>query len=483
MAKLTVKAIEAARPRAKPYKLTADTGLLIRVATDGEKRWIVKYVVDGKQREARLPKPYGTHTSVPGKSKDDPPMETGFLSLADACAENARIQSLARSGIDFQVQAADAARERVEAKQKADRKAAAEKAALTPFNAMFEAWLADGVRRKDGNAELRRSFDKDVIPAIGDKPVRHISEHDLRALLRAIVERKRNRMAVRVYRDLVQLFAWAEKRQPYRGMLIEQNPVALLEIEKIVAPTYSLDDTRKRRLSPAELRELRDILDSMAADRAGRDNKRVGTHGLAPASRSALWLCLSTMCRIGELLQARWEHVDLDAGVWRIPVENTKQTHAVQDDHIVFLSPFARRQFESLRRIQTQDSKWCFPARNTTVGDRHIDLKTVSKQVGDRQTMFKERSKPLKNRTNDNTLVLSKGTAGEWTPHDLRRTGATMMQRAGVNPDVVDRCLNHVLPGGSKARPSYLQHDYAPEKVAAWRVLGREIEAALRKPA
>ncbi|MGJ7506845.1 tyrosine-type recombinase/integrase [Variovorax sp. GT1P44] len=466
MAKLTVKAIEAARPKVAPYKLTVDTGLYIRVSTSGEKRWIVKYMIDGKQREARLPKPYGANGP-------------GLMSLADAVTENQRIQSLARAGTDFQEQAADdAERARAEAEQ---RRVAAEKerASLLPFTAMFEEWLRDGVRRKDGNDELRRAFNKDVHPAIGSKPVKHITEHDLRALLRAIVERKRNRMAVRVYRDLVQLFGWAEKRQPWRALLIEQNPAALLEIEKIVSPTYSLDDTRKRRLSPAELRELRDILDSMSTDRAARENKRVGAHGLTAASRAALWLCLSTMCRIGELLQARWEHVDLQAGVWRIPVENTKQTNSTQEDHIVYLSPFAIRQFKSLQEIRNQDSKWCFPARNSTVGDRHVDVKSVSKQVGDRQTKFKERTKPLKNRTNDDSLVLSKGTTGEWTPHDLRRTGATMMQKAGVNPDVVDRCLNHVLPGGSKARPSYLQHDYAPEKRAAWDVLGREIETAL----
>ncbi|MGH8819991.1 MAG: Arm DNA-binding domain-containing protein, partial [Rhodoferax sp.] len=59
MAKLTVRAIETSRPRAKPYKLTVDTGLYVRVAVNGEKRWIIKYVVDGKQRESRLAKPYG----------------------------------------------------------------------------------------------------------------------------------------------------------------------------------------------------------------------------------------------------------------------------------------------------------------------------------------------------------------------------------------------------------------------------------------
>ena len=63
--------------------------------------------------------------------------------------------------------------------------------------------------------------------------------------------------------------------------------------------------------------------------------------------------------------------------------------------------------------------------------------------------------KPLKNRRNDDTLVLSKGENGEWTPHDLRRTAATMMQALGVSLDVIDRCQNHVMPG-SKVRSSLL---------------------------
>ncbi|MEJ8811415.1 tyrosine-type recombinase/integrase [Variovorax ureilyticus] len=465
MATITIKALEAAtKPRAEEWKFTVEKNLYVRVAPDGVRTWLVRYVVDGRQRQARLPKPYG--------------MGPGCMSLADALGENQRIQSLARAGVDFQEQAIEAIeKERAEA---AERRAAAERerAALLPFADLFDAWLDAGVKRKDGNDELRRAFNKDVLPAIGSKPVKHITESDLRALLLAIVARGRNRMAVRVYRDLVQLFAWAEKRQPWRALLIEQNPAALVNIETIVAAHYNLDDTRKRRLSPAELRELRDILARMGADRAAAENKRAVAHGLTEASQIALWLCLSTMCRIGELLQARWEHVDLANGVWTIPEANTKQTNAAQDDHIVFLSPFAVRQFESLLRIRKKDSKWCFPARSAEAGDRHIDLKTVSKQIGDRQMMFKER-KALKNRRNDNSLVLSKGSTGEWTPHDLRRTGATMMQAAGVNPDVVDRCLNHVLPGGSKARPSYLQHDYAPEKASAWDVLGREIEAAL----
>ncbi|MBI3348801.1 MAG: hypothetical protein HY020_16535 [Burkholderiales bacterium] len=47
----------------------------------------------------------------------------------------------------------------------------------------------------------------------------------------------------------------------------------------------------------------------------------------------------------------------------------------------------------------------------------------MSKQVSDRQTQFKEQAGPLKKRKQDNSLTLSEGRVGAWTPHDLRRTG------------------------------------------------------------
>jgi integrase len=359
---------------------------------------------------------------------------------------------------------------------KARAEAEKQRTALLPFNAMFEEWLDIGVSRKDGNAELRRAFGKDVLPSLSEMPVKNITEKDLRKVLVDIVERGRNRMAVRTYRDLVQLFAWAEKRQPWRALLVEQNPAALLTIERIVDKSYDINDERNRVLSADEIRELRVIFAGMGEAYSSAENKRSTTRGLKAESQIAVWLCLSTLCRIGELLMARWEHVDLDAGVWHIPKANTKKTAGKQQDHTIYLSPFAVRQFESLRRIRSE-SAWCFPARNVKAGDTHIDVKAVTKQIGDRQAQFKERT-ALKNRTHDNTLVLSKGKAGEWTPHDLRRTGATMMQALGVSLDVIDRCQNHVL-AGSKVRRAYMHHDFAAETREAWKKLGDKIEGVL----
>lgn len=176
---------------------------------------------------------------------------------------------------------------------------------------------------------------------------------------------------------------------------------------------------------------------------------------------------------------ARWEHVNLDTAEWLVPAENTK----TKTEWRVYLSDFALRQFKALHEL-TGETEWCFPARSigqqrdgAPPASTHVCVKSVSKQIGDRQMEFKNR-KPLKHRRHDNALVLSEGKNGEWTPHDLRRTAATMMQALRVSPDVIDRCQNHVL-AGSKVRRHYLHHDYAEEKREAWRLLGERIEVIL----
>jgi integrase len=172
---------------------------------------------------------------------------------------------------------------------------------------------------------------------------------------------------------------------------------------------------------------------------------------------------------------ARWEHVNLGTGEWFVPADNTKPGV----DWRVHLSDFALRQFKALKEL-TGDSPYCFPARARRGEEPalHVCVKSVSKQIGDRQTRFKKRAGPLKHRRHDSGLMLANGTQGEWPPHDLRRTAATMMKALGVLPDIIDRCQNHVL-AGSRVRRHYLHHDYAEEKRAAWAKLGERLEAIM----
>jgi integrase len=178
---------------------------------------------------------------------------------------------------------------------------------------------------------------------------------------------------------------------------------------------------------------------------------------------------LSTMCRVGELSVARWANVNFEKAEWFIPRTDVKGRFG---SLTIFLSAFALDQFRQLHAL-TGHSEWCFPSR---LREDHIDVKSISKQIGDRQVAFKKSRdggprKPMMNRPHDNFLVLGDGKHGAWTPHDLRRTGATMMQALGVSLDVIDRCQNHVL-AGSKIRRHYMHHEYADEKRLAWATLG-----------
>lgn len=341
---------------------------------------------------------------------------------------------------------------------------------------LFTAWLDDGVRRKDGNAELRRSFNADILPAIGAVPVKELTEHDLRSVLRVMVARGVNRAAVVARNNLTQMFVWAEKRQPWRKLLVDGDPMTLIEIEKIVSPEYDLQNQRDRILTSHEIRELHATLARMRSDYNAAPDKRKTTQPLVQQTELAIWIMLSTMCRVGEMSMARWEHVDLKSSEWFIPRQNVKDNVA---DLTVGLSAFSLDLFKRLHGY-TGGSEWCFPSRNN---ESHLDTKAISKQIGDRQAMFKKNKDgsprvSMKNRRSDNTLVLSNGKTGAWTPHDLRRTGATIMQSLGISLDIIDRCQNHVLPG-SKVRRHYLHHDYATEKRDAWSQLGRHLSETL----
>lgn len=461
MAKLTQRALEAVSASQSGAVLRDEGGLFgkVRAKADGAVgiSFYYRYRFDGKSKDMSC----GTW---PGDS------------LASIRARRDDARAKVAEGLNPATEKKLARHERQE--EVASKLAAVELQRATNLTVqdMFEAWTTDGVRRKDGNTMLKRMFAADVQPAIGAVAVKDVTEHHLRAVLRAMVERGVNRSAVMQRNNLTQMFAWARKRQPWRKLLVDGDPMELIEIEKIVSPGYDIDDYKDRVLSHDEIRELHATIASMHTEHEEAPNKRIGRQPLAATTERAIWIMLSTLCRVGETSMARWEHVDLAAGTWFIPKENVKDNIA---DLTVYLSAFALDQFQQLH-ARTGRSAWCFPARNNADS---IEGKSISKQVGDRQSMFKTNKDgtpraPLKKRSSDDTLVLAGGKSGAWTPHDLRRTGATMMQALGISLDLIDRCQNHVI-AGSKVRRHYLHHDYAEEKRAAWAALGVKLEAVI----
>jgi integrase len=68
------------------------------------------------------------------------------------------------------------------------------------------------------------------------------------------------------------------------------------------------------------------------------------------------------------------------------------------------------------------------------------------------------------------------------TPHDLRRTGASVLasERCGVRGEVIARLLNHT-PLGSPVTQVYNRYDYAAEKRAALEAWGATILDIVRE--
>lgn len=462
MAKITVKQLEALTPADDGKTLREEGGLTAKVRAGVRgitALFRYEFKMGGTKRDHRL-------GSWPKKS------------LAQIRAERDEVRASVTKGID-PATARKAAK--IEARTaiiatiaEAERLAAENKTVID----LFEEWMRDGVSRQDGNAELRRSFSRDVLPIIGDKPLRNITEKDLLTVLRSIKARGLNRTVVIRSKDINQMLRWAEKRKPWRTLMVDGNPADLIDVNKLLDHDYQ--EQRDRLLSTSEIQELHQIFARLERkyDALPAGRKYSGIRPVNLRVQCAVWICLSTLCRIGELLKAEWRHIDLNTGTWFIPAEATKGQKGKRQDHHVFLSAFALNQFKHLKTV-TGHTPFCFPSKNE---NSHVDTKTVSKLIGDRQCCFKNRSKPLSGRHHDDSLVLTQGKQREWTPHDLRRTGATMMQELGITLEIIDRCQNHLL-GGSKVRRHYLHYDYAKEKTEAWRMLGERLENIISKPA
>lgn len=337
------------------------------------------------------------------------------------------------------------------------------------FKDLFDIWINDGVSRSDKNKYLIQSFTKHALPSLAMISIKDLSEHHLRSLYRTIISAGKIATAVELSKDIGQMIRWAEKRKPWRGLLIDGNPAELVEIKKIVPTDYSKE--RTRMLSIEEIKKLKSIFDTTASTYAVAPTKYGVERPIKLEVQIAMWLCLSTVCRIGELLKTEWKHVDFEKRTWFIPAENTKGERGNKRNQIVYLSDFSLNQFKHLYTL-TGETPWAFPAQNN---DGHVCVKSASKLIGDRQVKFKCRTRKLKYRVENNSLVLGDQ---EWTPHDLRRTGATMMQQLKLSRDVINLCQNHVI--GSKVDRVYLLDDYADEKREAWQKLGERLDAVLR---
>lgn len=434
MAVITVKELQALMPADDGRRISMGESMYgkVRAGRDGVVSVYVvwRYKFGGKLRQI----PLGTWKEKNG------------VSLKAIRDERDKLAAEVKSGINpidrkvadklkAQADHAEAVHEQVERLQLV----AAKQARLT-VRGLFDQWQALELRtRNDKGSEAKRAFERDVFPLIGDMAAADVTKAHIQNIVDTMMMRDIVRMTKRVLSDLRQMFGFALDRD-----LVEADPTARIKKAKI-----GPDGERDRVLSEPELIAF---------------FKKLPASGLVETSQRALLLQLATITRIGEVLGARWEHVDFERRLWTLPKTKNGESHTIR------LSDFALHQLERLQKL-TGLTEWIFPASRL---DGPVCSKTVTKQVADRQRT----DQPMSGRTKLIDALALPG--GQWRPHDLRRTGASMMADLGVLPDVVERCLNHTEE--NKMKRIYQRAKYEGPMRDAWRLLGERLEILEKRP-
>lgn len=412
---LTDMQVKNIKPTDKVQIISDSGGLVIRVrpiSVGGGLSFMYSHKLNGKRRQMTL------------KAK----------TLKEAREERDKYKAMLKAGKD-PILEKKLEVERETQQQLDEQEAIIKRKARMTVNMLFVEWCdIDLLDRKD-IINVKRMFAKDVMPDLGELFIEDVTKGHIVAVVNKLKKRRVKHLARNVLKLMRQMFRFAVNNDK-----IEKEPTATLKI----AATTTAPTERERVLSELEIRALA---------------RQMPDAHLVKTTETAIWIALSTVCRIGEISRAKISDVDWDAGTWLIPKENSKNGKP----HTIYLSRFALEQFTVLRSL-TSSTVWLLPNRD---GTSHINDKTITKQTTSRQT-----DNPLQARSKDNqALVL---IAGKWTPHDLRRTGATIMGNLGTPSDVIDKCLNHTEE--NKLKRVYQRQKLEAEQAQAWKLLGERLE-------
>lgn len=174
--------------------------------------------------------------------------------------------------------------------------------------------------------------------------------------------------------------------------VINTNPAKMIDL-------YNIDNTRDRHLTDKEMVRLLEILQ---------------THKNRPVSLAIL-LLLSTGARRNEALKAKWEDVDLEKKIWKIPAENAKS----KKSRTVPLNTAALQVLEEAYSL-SGDNEHVFISQVTGQPIRHITAVW--------QRMRKTAGLP------------------DFRLHDCRHQYASMLVNKGRSLYEVQRLLGHTTP-------------------------------------
>lgn len=396
------------KPADKSYQAADEGGLFIEVMPGGTKVWRMRYRVGG--REAKQEKitlgDYPTYALAEARSwRDDCKVLAGrglspmALKRGDAIPDGAApsVKELAHAFIGKWC---------LKTRQKAKAKEDASRESDT-VEVFARRWYAEIVEPTNSNPRnIHRVLEKDVIPAIGRKQVSDVTVTSILAITDKIKNRGADQMALVTRNVLKRLFAYAIAREKTTF-----NPAAAIEA-KFIAQARSRDVA----LTPEEV---------------GKLLRAIYQSSMKRAHKLALHLLILCMVRKSELIEAKWEELELAKGQWNIPGERMKK----DKPHLVSLSRQAVAMFEELKAL-AGGSDWVFPSRGSL-------------------------KQPIAKSTLNVAVRALAVDVRDFVIHDFRRTASTHLHEAGFNSDWIEKCLAHETKG---IRGVYNRAQYADQR-------------------
>jgi integrase len=317
-APLTESQIRALEPRATRYCVADGNGLVIEVMTTGTKVWRFRYTLNGKRQPLATIGDYR------------------MISLRVARAKAQKYAEMVAQGIS---PVATARRDRG-----AESKADVLREAAELYLATAMAGKSDEYRRT-----TRRALDKDVLPAIGGKPINMVTAEDIVEICERIKSRGSPKMALHTRNVVKRLYAYLMARQ-----LATHNPA-----EVVPARSIATFDSRTRVLSGEEIGSMLRAIDASSIRRP---------------LKLALHLLVLTMVRKSDLVESKWTEFDLDNALWTIPAARVNTGR----DRVVYLP---RQAVSMLRELHRAKASRHFVFPSVRGDDRPIAKSTLNQAV------------------------------------------------------------------------------------------------------
>ena len=371
-------------PEKALHRLADQGGLCLDVMPSGAKLWRYRYRFAGKEKMISL----GAYPVV---------------SLANARALHLQAREQLALGKDPSAERRAAREQREE-----DNANTFERVARL----WWEKWR-DGKNERHAAYTLRR-MEADVFPRLGKMAVKSITAKHLKTMAQGVEARGVSDLA---YRTLQ--IASAVLRFAVTEDLIERSPATDFRPGDILKPKKT---TNFARIDAAELPELL---------------RKIEAYQGSPYTRLAMKLMCLSFVRTSELIGARWEEFDFEAGLWRIPGERMKMKTA----HLV---PLAPQTVELLQALQTLSNgrALLFP------GER-------------------DHEKPMSNNTVLAALARM-GYKGTMTGHGFRGLASTILHEHGFADRVIEAQLAHQKRDKIAAAYDHSQHLAERRKMMLW---------------